>query len=48
MYPLQARISSVSMIVPLDPALELESAFLDPYFYGALDDGVLTPVGGTF
>lgn len=48
MYPLQARIASVSLTVPMDVNLELESAFLDPYFYGAIDDGVLTPVGGTF
>lgn len=48
MYPLQARIASVSMVVDLPVEYELETAFLNEYFYGALDDGLLTPVGGTF
>lgn len=48
MYPLQARIASVSLTVPLPVATELQSGFLNEYFYGGADSGgVLTPVGGT-
>ena len=48
MYPLQARIASVSLTVPLPIEYELESPFLNEYFYGGRDTaGVLTPVGGT-
>jgi hypothetical protein len=43
--PLQARIASVSIPVVLEDGYELETGFLNEYFYAGMDTGgVLTPI----